>query len=77
MLASKGLAGVPRATMAVLTGTLAAFGLPAEGLAVILGVDAFLDMARTAVNLTGNCLAAAVVARWEGELRPPDYPKIS
>jgi proton glutamate symport protein len=70
MLASKGAAGVPRAAMAVLAGTLASFGLPAEGLVVILGVDACLDMGRTAVNLTGNCLAAVVVARWEGELPP-------
>jgi proton glutamate symport protein len=68
MLTSKGVAGVPRASMVILTGTLVTFGLPVEGVAVILGVDAFLDMARTAVNLTGNCLASAVVARWEGEL---------
>jgi proton glutamate symport protein len=72
MLTSKGVAGVPRGSMVVLTGTLASFGLPVEGLAVMLGVDAFLDMARTTVNVTGNCLAAAVVARWEGELVPPE-----
>jgi proton glutamate symport protein len=71
MLTSKGVAGVPRGSMVILTGTLATFGLPMEGLALMLGVDAFLDMARTAVNLTGNCLAAAVVARWEGELNSP------
>jgi proton glutamate symport protein len=70
MLTSKGVAGVPRAAMVVLTGTMATFGLPVEGLAVILGVDAFLDMARTAVNVTGNCLAAAVMARWECQLAP-------
>jgi len=71
MVASKGVAGVPRAATVILAGTMASFGLPAEGLAVILGVDAFLDMGRTAVNVTGNCLAAAVVARWEGELQAP------
>jgi proton glutamate symport protein len=71
MLTSKGAAGVPRAAMAILTGSLAAFGIPVEGLAVILGVDAFLDMGRSAINLIGNCLAAAVVARWEGELNQP------
>ncbi len=71
MLTSKGVAGVPRAAMAILTATLISAGLPVAGMAVILGVDAFLDMGRTAVNLTGNCLAAAVVARWEGELDKP------
>jgi proton glutamate symport protein len=69
MLTSKGVAGVPRAAMVVLSGTLTTFGLPLEGVALILGVDAFLDMARTCLNLIGNCLAAAVVARWEGELQ--------
>ncbi len=69
MLTSKGVAGVPRAAMVVLSGTLTTFGLPLEGVALILGVDAFLDMARTCINLIGNCLAAAVVARWEGELQ--------
>jgi len=69
MLASKGAAGVPRAALAILTGALATFDLPAEGAAVLLAVDAFCDMGRSAINLTGNCLAAAVVARWEGELK--------
>src|SRR5262249_10147179 len=68
MLTSKGVAAVPRASLVILSGTLATFGLPLEGVAVILGVDAFLDMARTSVNLVGNCLASAVMARWEGEL---------
>lgn len=68
MLTSKGVAGVPRVSVVVLSGTLAAFGLPLEGVAVILGVDAFLDMARTCVNVIGNSLASAVIARWEGEL---------
>jgi len=67
MLTSKGVAAVPRASLVILSGTLVTFGLPLEGVAVILGVDAFLDMARTSINLVGNCLAAAVMARWEGE----------
>ncbi|HTC23740.1 MAG TPA: cation:dicarboxylase symporter family transporter [Gemmatimonadales bacterium] len=68
LITSKGIAGVPRASLVVLSGTLTAFGLPLEGVAVILGVDEVMDMARTMVNLVGNCLATAVVARWEGEL---------
>ena len=68
MLTSKGVAAVPRASLVILAGTLATFKLPLEGVAVILGVDAFMDMARTSVNLLGNCLASAVMARWEGEL---------
>ncbi len=60
------MAGVPRAALVILAGTLATFHLPMEGVAVLLGVDAILDMARTAVNVLGNCLATAVVARWEG-----------
>jgi proton glutamate symport protein len=70
MLTSKGVAGVPRAALVILAGTLATFQLPLEGVAVLLGIDAVLDMARTSVNVLGNCLAAAVVARWEG-IRPP------
>ena len=66
MLTSKGVAGVPRAALVILAGTLATFHLPVEGVAVLLGVDAVLDMARTSVNVLGNCLASAVVARWEG-----------
>jgi proton glutamate symport protein len=66
MLTSKGVAGVPRAALVILAGTLTTFHLPAEGFAVLLGVDALLDMARTSVNVLGNCLASAVVARWEG-----------
>jgi proton glutamate symport protein len=57
---------VPRASLVILAGTLATFKLPVEGIAVILGVDTLMDMARTSVNLLGNCLATAVVARWEG-----------
>jgi proton glutamate symport protein len=68
LITSKGIAAVPRASLVVLAGTLTRFGLPLEGIAVILGVDEVMDMARTAVNLVGNCLATAVVGRWEGEL---------
>jgi len=68
MLTSKGVAGVPRSSLVILSGTLVTFGLPLEGVAVILGVDAFMDMARASVNVLGNCLASAVMARWEGEL---------
>lgn len=70
MLTSKGVAGVPRASLVILAGTLASFGLPLEGVAVILGIDEILDMGRTTINVVGNCLATAVVARWEGELGP-------
>jgi proton glutamate symport protein len=70
MLTSKGVAAVPRASLVILSGTLVTFGLPLEGVAVILGVDAFMDMARTSINLVGNCLASAVMARWEGEFNP-------
>lgn len=66
MLTSKGVAGVPRASLVILAGTLATFKLPIEGIALILGVDTLMDMCRTSVNLLGNCLATAVVARWEG-----------
>jgi proton glutamate symport protein len=68
MLTSKGVAGVPRAALVVLTATLTTFGLPLEGAAILLGVDQILDMGRTAVNVMGNCMATAVVARWEGAL---------
>jgi proton glutamate symport protein len=68
MLTSKGVAGVPRAVTVVLLATAATFKLPTEPIFLILGVDALIDMARTAVNVTGNCLASAVIARWEGEL---------
>lgn len=67
MLTSKGVAAVPRASLVILSGTLVTFGLPLEGVAVILGVDALMDMARTSINLLGNCLASAAMAKWEGE----------
>ncbi len=66
MLTSKGVAGVPRAALVILAGTVASFGLPMEGVALLLGIDAVMDMVRTSVNVLGNCLATAVVARWEG-----------
>jgi proton glutamate symport protein len=67
MLTSKGVAGVPRATLVVLLATAATFGLPTEPIFILLGVDALNDMARTTINVVGNCLASVVVARWEGE----------
>jgi proton glutamate symport protein len=66
MVTSKGVAGVPRAALVILTATLTAFDLPLEGAALLLGIDQVLDMGRTAVNVAGNCIATAVVARWEG-----------
>jgi proton glutamate symport protein len=67
MLTSKGVAGVPRGALVILMGTVASFGLPAEPVFMILGIDALLDMLRTSVNVLGNCLATVVIARWEGE----------
>lgn len=66
MLTSKGVAGVPRAALVILAGTIHTFGLPSAGIAVLFGADALMDMGRTAVNVLGNCMATAVVARWEG-----------
>ena len=66
MLSSKGVAGVPRGALVLLAGTVASFQLPAEGITVLLGVDALLDMGRTGLNVLGNCAATAVVSRWEG-----------
>lgn len=70
MLTSKGMAGVPRASQVILAGTLASFNLPLEGIVLIIAVDQLLDMGRTTVNLIGNCLATAAMARWEGEFKP-------
>jgi len=67
MLTSKGVAGVPRASLVILLGTAASFNLPVEPIFIILGIDELMDMARTSVNVIGNCLATVVVARWEGE----------
>ncbi|HEY9071073.1 MAG TPA: cation:dicarboxylase symporter family transporter [Candidatus Ozemobacteraceae bacterium] len=67
MLTSKGVAGVPRASLVILLGTAASFNLPTEPIFIILGIDELMDMARTSVNVVGNCLATVVVAIWEGE----------
>jgi Na+/H+-dicarboxylate symporter len=68
MVTSKGVAGVPRASLVVIAATLSQFNLPEEGLLLILGIDTFLDMGRSAANVIGNSLATAVVAKWEGQL---------
>jgi proton glutamate symport protein len=73
MLTSKGIAGVPRAALIVLAGTLASFNIPIVGVAILLGIDQILDMGRTTVNLIGNCVATVVVARWENVF---DYDKM-
>ncbi len=70
MLTSKGIAGVPRASLVVIAATLAQFNIPEAGLLLLLGVDHFLDMGRSATNVIGNSIATAVVSKWEGELRP-------
>jgi proton glutamate symport protein len=70
MLTSKGIAGVPRATLVILMGTASSFGLPEWPILVLLGIDELMDMARTSVNVIGNCLATVVIARWEGEYPP-------
>jgi Na+/H+-dicarboxylate symporter len=70
MVTSKGMAGVPRASLVVIAATLTQFGMPEAGLLLILGVDHFLDMGRSATNVVGNSIATAVVAKWEGELGP-------
>ena len=84
MLTSKGMAGVPRASQVILAGTLVTFDLPLEGVLLIIGIDELMDMARTTVNLVGNCLATAVMARWERHhdaanavtSRPPGTPTV-
>ena len=74
MLTSKGVAGVPRASLIVLAGTLTSFNIPILGVAILLGIDQILDMGRTAVNLIGNCVATVVIARWENVF---DYNKMN
>src|SRR5258708_5067011 len=76
MVTSKGVAAVPRASLVILSGALSQFGLPLQGVAVILGVDALMDMGRTSLNVIGNCLATVVMAKWEGsfELASEDTP---
>lgn len=75
MLTSKGVAGVPRASLVILLGTLASFGLPLEGVILILGIDELMDMARTMINVIGNCLATVVVAKWEGAFRNEEWER--
>ncbi len=77
MLTSKGVAGVPRASLVILAGTLASYHLPLEGITLILGVDELMDMARTMVNVIGNCLAAVVVSKWEGEFKEATDEELS
>jgi proton glutamate symport protein len=76
MLTSKGVAGVPRAALVILMGTVASFGLPPEPVFILFGIDALMDMARTSINVLGNCLASVVIAKWEGEYveRPAEVP---
>jgi Na+/H+-dicarboxylate symporter len=72
MITSKGIAGVPRASLVVIVAILPSFGIPETAIALIIGVDHFLDMGRSATNVVGNAVASAVVARWEGQLDPPE-----
>lgn len=74
MVTSKGIAGVPRASLVVIAATLTQFGLPLEGIALLLGVDTFLDMGRTATNVVGNAVATSVITKWEGMLEVPEDP---
>jgi len=74
MLTSKGIAGVPRATLVTLLAVAGSFHISAAAVLILLGVDTVMDMGRTAMNVIGNCMAAAVVASWEGELSSPQGP---
>jgi Na+/H+-dicarboxylate symporter len=74
MITSKGIASVPRASLVVIAATLTQFGLPVEGVALLLGVDTFLDMGRTATNVVGNAVATSVITKWEGMLQVPLDP---
>jgi Na+/H+-dicarboxylate symporter len=76
MITSKGVAGVPRASLVVIAATLSMFNIPEAGLLLILAVDHFLDMGRSATNVVGNAVASTVVAKWEGDLDPPEPPDI-
>jgi Na+/H+-dicarboxylate symporter len=71
MLTSKGIAGVPRASLVVIAGTIATFNIPEAGLALLIGIDPLLDMGRSATNVVGNSVATAVISKWEGELVDP------
>ena len=76
MITSKGVAGVPRASLVVIAATLSMFNIPEAGLLLILAVDHFLDMGRSATNVVGNAVASTVVAKWEGDLAPEGPPDI-
>jgi len=76
MITSKGIAAVPRASLVVITATAASFGIPVEGVALLLGIDQILDMGRTATNVVGNAIATASIGKWEGMLREPDPPEM-
>lgn len=76
MITSKGIAGVPRASLVVIAATLGQFKLPEAGLLLVLAIDHFLDMGRSATNVIGNAVAATVVAKWEGGFDPPAAPEI-
>ncbi|TZF84848.1 cation:dicarboxylase symporter family transporter [Pedobacter sp. BS3] len=77
MLTSKGIAGVPRASLVILLGTAASFGMPVWPIFIILGIDELMDMARTSVNVIGNCLATVVIAKWEKEFRKPEETPVA
>jgi len=76
MVSSKGIAAVPRASLVVIAATLAMFDLPVEGVALVLAIDQFLDMGRTATNVLGNAVATSVITKWEGMLQPPFDPDL-
>jgi Na+/H+-dicarboxylate symporter len=76
MVSSKGIAAVPRASLVVITATLAMFDLPVEGVALIFAIDQFLDMGRTATNVVGNAVATSVITKWEGMLEAPEAPDL-
>lgn len=76
MITSKGIAGVPRASLVIIAATLSMFNIPEAGLLLILAVDHFLDMGRSATNVIGNAVASAVVAKWEGKLDPLEPAEI-
>jgi len=76
MITSKGVAGIPRASLVILMGTAASFGLPSWPIFIILGIDELMDMARTSTNVLGNCLASVVVAKWENEFDPNNASQV-
>jgi Na+/H+-dicarboxylate symporter len=76
MVTSKGIAGVPRASLVIISSTLAFFDVPEAGLLLILAVDHFLDMGRSATNVVGNAVASVVIAKWEGSLDPIEPAEI-